>query len=311
MKKLFTTCLLSALIVAPTFAQSKTTDEFKNHNREYYLIQLDEDVNVEHLKANPNNVIKADLRVDDATKFLYIWDNTYAAETTSGKNFYDTFTGYINLKVQNAGWSGGGFALQKSMNPNYYVDLTGLTADYKMHIALKSTAKNSHLFFLWGASNLSGKVCIGASAFVDNGVSYQPYTDFARDGQWHLIEIPLSKFIESGFRSPEPFNDGNYFSFLSGNASGSVIGMDAIFIYKELNGSGINDEKADNARLDVIVTKNVVTFVGASQDKAIQLYDISGKLVKTLSEPIIGVSELTQGVYIAKSGTASAKFVIK
>lgn len=310
MKKLFTTFLLSALVAAPTFAQSKT-DEFKNNNREYYLIHLDEDIKADYLDENPLNVIKQDLRIDDATKFLYIWDNTYADEAFTGKNYYDTFTGYLNLKVGNAGWSGAGFALSKALNPDFYIDLTGLTPEHTMHIALKSTAKNSHMFFLWGASNLSGKICIGSSAFVDGANTYQPYTDFIRDGQWHLLEIPLSAFFDSGFRSPEPFNDGNYFSFLSGNASGSVIAMDAIFIYKDITGNSIDNDQTDNTRLDVIVTENVVTFVGANQGVAIQLYDISGRLVKTLSEPIVGVDELKSGVYIAKSGSATAKFIIK
>lgn len=310
MKKLFTSCLLSALIVAPAFAQSKT-DSFTKKNREYYLIHLDEDVKSDYLDANSGNVVKVDLRVDDAKKFLYIWDNTYTSEDYTGKNYYDTFTGYLNLKVQNSGWSGAGFALSKALNPDFYIDLTGLTAEHTMQIALKSTAKNSHMFFLWGASNLSGKVCIGSSAFVDGNNTYQPFTDFARDGQWHLIEIPLSKFIESGFRSPEPFNDGNFFSILSGNASGAVIAMDAIFIYKDIKGSGIDNNEADKTKLDVIVTKNVVTFVGASKNQAIELFDVSGKLIKTLNEAIVGVDELTQGVYIAKSGNATAKFVIK
>lgn len=148
---------------------------------------------------------------------------------------------------------------------------------------------------------------MGATSFVDEGVTYQPVRDFAKDNQWHLVEIPLSEF--SSFRSPEPFNDGNYFSFLSGDNPGANIAMDAIFIYGDVNANSIG-EAAANSRLDAIVTNNVVTFVGTNGN-AVELYNVQGILVKTLAEPIIGVDELASGLYIAKSGSATAKFVIK
>lgn len=309
MKNLFTSTLLfgAAIFAMPTFAQG-SLDDFKK-NREYYLIYMDDDVVEDNLKANAQNEIKADLRVNDTEKFLYIWDGTYADNGASGANFYGGFNGYLDLKVGTAGWSGAGFALSKAINPNYYIDFTKLTADHKFHMALKSTAKNSHLFFLWGGANLNGAVCIGSEAFVDNGVSNAPVAEFTRDGKWHSVEIPISTFMDKGFRAPEPFNDGNYFSFLSGGTSGNVISMDAIFIYKDLTGNSLGETDADANNLQAIVTDNVVSFVGANAP--VQIYNIAGNHIATLDEPIIGVDELSSGVYIAKAGTATAKFIIK
>lgn len=309
MRKLFTFALTlgAAFFALPTHAEG--LDDFANKNREYYLIYMDDDVVEDNLKANSKNEIKADLRVDDTFRWLYIWDNTYSDNGAAGQNYYGGFTGYLDLKVGTVGWSGSGFAVSKTTNPNYYIDFTKLTADHKLHIAFKSTAKNSHLLFLWGGAGLSGKVCIGTDAFVDNGVSTAPYADFARDGKWHVLEIPLSKFIETGFRAPEPFNDGNYFSFLSGNANGAVISMDAIFIYKDLGANSIEGNEADATNLEVLVTKESVSFVGTKAP--VQIYSIAGAKVTTLDEPVIGTDELPAGVYVAKSGSATAKFIIK
>ena len=47
------------------------------------------------------------------------------------------------------------------------------------------------------------------------GVTYEPFADFARDGEWHEIEIPASKFRELGVFYNEPFNDKNVFAFFS------------------------------------------------------------------------------------------------
>lgn len=311
MKKLFTSvCLLAAVVlVVPVFAQA-TTDELSKKDREYYLIYLDEDAKMDHLDANPKNVVKQDLRVDDTNRFMYIWENTYSAPTPAGSSYYDGFNGYLNLQVGNIGWSGAGLAISKTLTPNYFIDLTGLTRDHVFHIAMKSTATNPHLLFLWGGIGLEGAVCIGGTPFVDAGKTHQPVANFERDGKWHLVEVPMSKFMDAGFRCPEPFNDGNYFSFLSGNASGAIFSMDAIFIYKNLDGTGINDSYED-AKFDIIITNNVVTFVGVDISQSIQLFDLTGKLVKTLNEPIVGVDELAQGVYVAKAGTATAKFIIK
>lgn len=310
MKNLFTSALLlgTTMFAVPSHAQG-SLDDFASKNREYYLIYMDDDVVQDNLKANAKNEIKADLRVDDTLKWLYIWDGTYSDNGATGQSFYGGFNGYLDLKVGTAGWSGAGFAISKATNPNYYIDFTKLTADHTFHIAFKSTAKNSHLLYLWGGGNLNGKICIGSTAFVDGGVSYAPYTDFTRDGKWHSIEIPLSKFIEAGFRSPEPFNDGNYFSFLSGNANGAAISMDAIFIYKDVSSSGIENKANESNNLQAIVTNNVVSFVGATVP--VQLYTVTGKHIATLDEPIIGVDKLSAGVYIAKSGSAITKFAIK
>lgn len=61
---------------------------------EYYPIILD-GTTAKALGAK----IKADFRPDEATKFLYVWDNTYTAGQSTGPNFYGEVEGWVNLAV--------------------------------------------------------------------------------------------------------------------------------------------------------------------------------------------------------------------
>jgi hypothetical protein len=234
--------------------------------------------------------------------FLYIWDNTYKGVTAPGLNWNRSLEGYLNLEVGTVGWSGLGFCGGEGVA----VDLTGVTRDYTFHIAMKSTSTNTHLLTLPGGAGLEGSVAVGQSNFIDAGKTFVPYTDFARDGKWHLIEIPMSVFFDKGTRYPEPIVKDNYFTLLSGNNPGTVIGMDAIFIYKKST-SGIFDVKTD--KLDIIVTKNIVSVIGATEP--VDVYNLFGTKVFTSDESVFGLEELSKGVYIVKSGNATGKIVIK
>jgi hypothetical protein len=173
---------------------------------------------------------------------------------------------------------------------------------------MKSTATNSHLFILSGGSAaLEGHICIGATAFVDGAKTYQPFADFTRDGQWHLIEIPVKDFFDAGLKYIEPFY-GNYFVLLSGGTQGATFGMDAIYIYNK-TANGINNPNVANKQLQVISTKNVVEILNATAP--IEVYSVTGQLVYKTTEPLFGTDQLAKGIYVIKSGNATAKIVIK
>lgn len=105
--------------------------------------------------------------------------------------------------------------------------------EYTLHLAMKSTDNASHLLFLDGTSG-SGKVCIGATAFVDNNITYQPYANFTRNGDWGEIEIPMSYLTGQGLVYGNNNPKGlNVFGFLSGGQTGTMLQFDAAFIYKK------------------------------------------------------------------------------
>ena len=65
---------------------------------EYAVIALDE----ESYKAIEKKVT-LDLRVDETSKFLYVWDQTYTGGVCSGLNFYDEAQGWISFVVGTVG----------------------------------------------------------------------------------------------------------------------------------------------------------------------------------------------------------------
>lgn len=303
MKKFFISMgvlALSAGFAVHSFAQ----DDFSKGNN-YYLIYLDSETEGTLLQSGAT--VKADLRPDDVGRALYIWEDTYIGSDGAGKNWNGSFEGYLNFSVSAPqGWSGLGFCIIKGSG--YEADLTGVDDSYTMHIAMKSSSDNSHLIILNGPGGLAGRICVGSNAFVDDNISYAPFTNFTRDNKWHLVEIPMSAFFNVGLRYPEPITDGNYWSLLSGNAVGTNIAMDAIFIYKKNDGQGIGNVSADN-KLDVIVTNSTVSVPGATEP--LEVYNLMGKLVKVSEEAVFGTDELEKGAYIVRSGHCVAKIVIK
>lgn len=177
--------------------------------------------------------IVADFRPNDDTKNLWVWESTYIAGETTGKNFYGEAEGWVALTVSNVGWSGCAYACNDLEDLNKLAAIMDAPEDYTLHLGMKSTDNQSHLLFLDGTSG-SGKVCIGASAFEDSGVQYQPMANIARDGSWGEIEISMKTLIDQGLVYGNNNTAGlNVFGFLSGGAMGTMLQFDAAFIYKK------------------------------------------------------------------------------
>ncbi len=175
--------------------------------------------------------IKGDFRPDEATKFLYVWDNTYTAGTSTGPNFYGEVEGWVSLVVGNVGWSGAGFNCQDAALNDKLAAITANPDKYYLHIGIKSKDNAVHLFGLDGQSNV--KFAIGATGFTDNGVVTPALADFTRDGEWHEIEIPMATLKANGLLYATGMGTKNIFWFLSGGVAGKTLDLDAVFIYKK------------------------------------------------------------------------------
>ena len=230
-------------------------DEQINHvslqGSDYFIIQLGEK---EVAQIGGKMVASFAQNTADQTgsKNLYVWEKTYVAGATQGKNFYGvTGEGWVSLTVTSVGWSGLGYSCgwgganptpagKETEQQEAMADLNKLAAimdapdDYYFHIAMKSTDNASHLLALNDANNTVGRVCIGAAAFNDNGASYPAYADFTRNGDWGEIEIPMSYFTKQGLvYSANNAESINVLSILSGGVSGTQLQFDACFIYKK------------------------------------------------------------------------------
>lgn len=228
-------------------------DKINHHSLEgtnYYIFQL----GAEEYKQIASKVVANFSQNTIGSKNLYIWERTYIMYTTLGQNFYGVEDGsWLSVEVSgNDDWSGMGYCCGwGGTNPTpegmeeyqkaAVNDLNKLAAimeapeDYYLHIAMKSSDNASHLIVLYGIDDkIESCVCIGDTAFVDNGVSYPAYTNFTRDGEWHEIEIPVSYFFKQGLVYRTDNTEGrNVLAFLSGGTRGTQLQYDACFIYKK------------------------------------------------------------------------------
>lgn len=175
--------------------------------------------------------IVADLRPDEATKFLYIWDGTFSAGTCTGPNAYGEVENWTSLIVGTNGWSGAGFNVQDAATLDKLVAITNNPADYYFHMVIRSRAQTIYQFALDGQS--SAKFAIGAAGFNDNGNIAPAIADFTRDGEWHEIEIPMTTLKNLGLLYSTGMGSKNVLWFLAGGVSGTTMDIDAVFIYKK------------------------------------------------------------------------------
>lgn len=175
--------------------------------------------------------IKADLRPDDAIKFLYIWDNTFTAGTSTGPNCFGEVEGWTSLVVGSVGWSGAGFNCKDGAALDKLAAITANTDKYYLHMAIKSRSTATFVFGMDGQSNV--KFAVGPTAFNDNGTLIQPLADFSRNGEWQQIEIPMSTLKTNGLLYSTGMIEKNVLWFLAGGVAGTEINLDGVFIYKK------------------------------------------------------------------------------
>ena len=170
---------------------------------------------------------KADYNVDNKKNFLYIWENTYNAEPSSGVNSFGFGETFNHFTVGTVGWSGLGFASQ-----GVGKDLSMIDDEYIFHIGFRGTSTDGHT---------SHKVTVGNAAFTVGNNSVEGATiigDFKRDGTWTYFDIPVTilKTLAGGELFDNATNyTGNVVAILSGGTQGADLQFDNIFFYKNPN----------------------------------------------------------------------------
>lgn len=286
--------VLAAVGVNKAYAQGEF-DFAQGEN--YYLIYLDEETVAGSI---PKQKIAADYRVDDTVNFLYIWENTYISNPAIGPNSNGVPGAFIDYSVNNIGWSGFGFA---SLAPGK--NLSGISDEHYVHFALKSMGNENHMIIIAGEDKKEAKLNIGSTPFNDNGVIYDPYDNFPRDGEWKSFDIPVKTLKRLGANFSDGFT-GNVFAMLSGGVEGTNICLDAVFFYRP-EGSNVGSVNADN--VEILLSKTTLSVVGI--EAGIELYDISGKLLKSTSDSVVGIEDLTNGLYMVRTGDVVKKVFIK
>ena len=170
----------------------------------------------------------ADYNVDDVKHFLYIWESTYNAQSSTGVNSFGFNESYNHYTVGSVGWSGLGYASNKSGGK----DLSMIDDDYVFHIGFRGTSTDGHV---------SHKVIVGNASFTVGNTSIEGSPiigDFKRDGSWTYFDVPVTvlKSLAGGELFDNAANyEGNVVAILSGGSQGADLEFDNVFFYKNPN----------------------------------------------------------------------------
>lgn len=232
------------------------------------------------------NIHYLDLRPNGTDIVLNVWENTATGIAQVG-NAYEG-SQYSNLKI-NSNWFGFGFVNTTNRDFKCFA-----YKKFILHFALKTTS-NMPLFV-----KLEGR----GEAIVQLTGTYS----FARDGQWHVIEIPMSEFFSQGLIWDALMANKNFFTLISESAEvNATIGFDDVFFYADKQ-SAVNS-----------VTENKLKFYqkGSSlhvlnpENEQINIFTIQGINVYKGTTEVISTTGINKGIYILKMGSSSSKFIIK
>ena len=246
-------------------------------DEDYYIITLDSDTKRENLTSGQI----VDCGPNESTRFLYPWSDTVTPSAATGKNSFGVEGNYSAWTVGNQGWSGLGFFV----NRNSLLDLSGITKDYSLHFAVKSTTTQPIDFEVVDGNGKEAHFVLGKEAYGSNAA----VADFERDDTWYNVDIPMSWFIKKGldFRTAKAFG-GNLFCVMCGTKQGDKADYDTVFFHGPkkqatgINGVTIGGNDSTNPRDSYAV------------------FDLSGRQVPGMTEP---------GMYIVRTKDGVKKIV--
>ena len=273
----------------------------------YDVIQLDQ-TTIDNLKS-AGKVVNL-YTIDEATRHLYIWDNTFASNDPIGPGVDGHFDGYASFAVGTVGWSGFGVAFDKGTGE---MATSHLTADTHFHIGLKSSnppeAIALTIFDGTEAGFTKATVSVGSTGFNDNGTIFPLVGNFNAEGDWVAVDITLGdlKKLCPAFDYSKASFYGNVYSILAGGVTGKTIDIDAVYLYSPKK-AGVGEVAASD--VDILVTGKTINVAG-NGNNGFELYNLQGQLVKTAQTSTMGIEDLNAGLYIVKAGNAVKKVVVK
>lgn len=252
---------------------------------------------------------------NDADRNLWFWENTFAAGDGAYPGVDDQFDGYLSVVVTDKGWSGAGYNIgAPGANTSWWND------DTHFHIAYMAPGvapASIALIIADGHETPDDKSQVSAPAkvavgtpFNDNGAVF-PAVGPAAINDWQGIDITfgaLKKLYPSFAPVPSTTWSGNILSFLAGGVTGQTMALDAIYFYQPKGETPDDAIEEVKAQAEWIITEHTVNVLNAT---GIELYDLGGKLVKSVAGTTLGLDNVAAGVYVAKSGNAVRKIIVK
>ena len=257
-----------------------------------------------------------DLRVDETNVCTDVWTagETLQGGSALGPGVDGNMDGYPSWIVGSAGWSGGGLR----MVPGYNMDCSHFTDDTHFHCAIKAGGSglpaSLALIVLQDETDgfLPAKIAVG-TAFNDNGAIYPTVGSIPEGGDWAAVDITFGDmkrlYPAFSYSTTSKFassTQGYVISYLGGGVTGQGFDLDAVYFYTPANG-GVEGVAADE--VDILVSDKTVSVLGGKD--GIELYNISGQLVKKVANTVMGIEDLNAGIYVVKAGNAVKKVVIR
>lgn len=247
---------------------------------------------------------------DQTGRFLYIWPDgsSLIAGDASYPGVGMHFDGYLSLNVGTLGWSGAGYFMDAKAKESTMMwnDQT------RFHLAYMSNGPAPASIGLILAqqegdgAGVAAKIAVG-DPFVDNGVIYPAVGPKSKD-DWQGIDISfadLKRICPTFSYKAVTGWGGNIFAFLAGGVTGQNVSFDACYFYN-MSDAGVDNVVADQRNW--IVGDKTINLNGGT---GIELIDLTGKTVKATEGATLGLTDLTPGIYVARSGNSTTKVVVK
>lgn len=323
MKKLTLLAAIAACGLGVANAQYTTTEVSVTNTTgdTYWVFQLDETATA-NLEAAGKTVYNYASTGESGDRPFYVWDGTFIGGTPDYIGVEEN-SEYTSLEVSTVGWSGAGFAI---VTP---IDLTGVTDDTHFHFCVRSSNPPASIGVAlangstWDDPDLAATEAEngpnandGQCAYLSLGTqafdgSYALIGDLDREGgEWVAIDMTFAdiKKVFPTFGFVPGWFKGNFYEILAGGVQGTTIDIDGVYLYKTGTTTGVSEIAAADD-VDVIVSGKTIQVLG-NGNAGIELYNISGQLVKSANTAVVGCEGLSDGVYIVKAGNVVKKVVL-
>ncbi|MDD3322079.1 MAG: hypothetical protein PHS59_11615 [Paludibacter sp.] len=232
-----------------------------------------------------NNTHYLDLRPNGVDINLNVWENTATGIDQIGTAYEGAQ--FSNLKI-NSNWFGFGFVNTTNRDFTCFA-----YKNFILHFALKTTSTMPLFVKLEGRGeatvNLTGNYSL------------------ARDGQWHVIEIPMSDFFSQGLIWDAPMANKNFFTLISETAEiNATIGFDDVYFFADTQ-SAVNS--VEQNKLQFYQSGSSIYVLNA-ENQEINIYNLQGVKVFSGVSNIISTSRFSKGIYILKVGSSTSKFIL-
>lgn len=234
--------------------------------------------------------------------FLDVWEATMVGgPAVAGVDS----EGCLSFEVSNKNWS---FCAMRTEAPG--IDLSHITDDTHFHCAFNSTDRPTGIevvLFDGGtaATPKPAKFALGGR-MTDGGslTAIAPWPSTV--GTWQGVDITLGQ-LKKIYRSftYEAINGwtGPSIKFSAGSTKGKNFQIDACYLWTPGEQGGV-EGVIDDSAAPLVITANTINATAAEQ---IELYNVSGQLVRKVNGSVMGIADITPGIYVVKAGKKTAK----